>query len=683
MLKKLSTDKIYIILLIAFSAGLFALTVRMNYFRYTNFDFGKFDLGNMTQMVWNTLNGRFMYLTDYFGTNLPRWAMSHVDPILVLFVPIFALFPHPLTLVFSQLFLVIFSSLIIYKIGRLELKTHFGAFLIGVAFLFYPAIGFLIAWTGFHGVTAVIPFFLLAFYQLEKMYKKDIFDKKGLVLFWIFLILMMMGKEELSTVVFMYGIFIFFMRNQKKLGIIVSAVGLLYFLITFFVIIPYYSKYRIEGYKKFTQELQLDTSLSKNVIKPNYFLSRYSGFGNSYSEVILNMALNPKKVVKVIFSGDRRDNFRMTLAPMAFTSVLNPYILALTLPEFIINYSTTEGGIGTSEIYNHRISMIIPILFLSSIFGISIFSSFFRKKEALVSLILCVLVLSSNVYTSLKYENPVYLWLIQSVKKRIAFAKVDNAIASKKDMKIGEVVRLSKLETKDRECANKIVNLIPKTASVSGPDYLGAHLAKRETYAIFPALYTSADYVIVDIFSQKIFRILDLDISIVRDVVGDVIKNENYELTNACGNLFVFKKVGPHGKTKLLPFQEKFVYPEKFSYLIMQSIYVVDYSLPKTFTRNNSSDVKFSYVRRGGDNLGDYFLFMSFVNEDTGEIYQVANLPSFGLAQMRDWKEDNYYLEDLQIVLPEYLIKGQYKVFVGMSNNVKTRSLYLGEVNVL
>ena len=683
MLKKLSTDKIYVILLTVFSLGLFALTVRMNYFRYTNFDYGKFDLGNMTQMVWNTLNGRFLYLTDYFGTNLPRWAMSHVDPILLFFVPIFAIFPHPLTLVFSQLFLVIFSSLIIYKIGRLELKTGLGAFLIGLAYLFYPSIGFLIAWTGFHGVTVVIPFFLLAFYQLEKMYRKGIFSTKDLVLFWIFLVLTMMGKEELSSIVFMYGIFIFFMRGQKKLGITVSAVGILWFIITFFVIIPHYSSYRIEGYKKFTQELQLDTSLSRDVIKPNYFLSRYSGFGNSYSEVILNMVLNPKKVIRVIFSGDRRDNFRMTFAPMAFTSVLNPYILALSLPEFIINYSTTEGGIGTSEIYNHRISIIIPILFISSIFGISIFSSFFKKKDVLVSLILCALVLSSNIYTSLKYENPVYLWLIQSVKKRVAFAKIDNDISSKKDLKVGEVVRLTKLETKDRECANKIIDLIPEKASVSGPDYLGAHLAKRETYAIFPALYTSADYVIVDIFSQKIFRILDLDISIVRDVVGDVIKNENYELSNACGNLFVFKKVGIHGKTKLLPFQEKFVYPEKSSYLIMQSIYVVDYSLPEIFTRNVSQDVKFSYIRRAGDDLGDYFLFMSFVNEDTGEIYQVANLPSFGLAQMRDWKEDHYYLEDLQIVLPEYLVKGKYKTFVGMSNNVKTRSLYLGEVNVL
>ena len=95
--------KFYPFVILSFFVMLFFLVnVRMNLFSYNNFDMGKFDLGNMAQMLWNTMHGRFMYLTDYFGTNLPRWSMSHVDPILLLFLPIFALFQHPLTLVFSQ-----------------------------------------------------------------------------------------------------------------------------------------------------------------------------------------------------------------------------------------------------------------------------------------------------------------------------------------------------------------------------------------------------------------------------------------------------------------------------------------------------------------------------------------------------------------------------------------------------
>jgi len=170
-LYRLFIKHINLLILIGLIGINFLVASRINVFRYHNFDFGKFDLGNMTQMVWNTLNGRFLYLTDYFGTNLPRWAMSHVDPILLLFVPIFALYQHPLTLVFSQLVLVLFSALIIYKIALLELESKWTASLIGMSYLFYPALGYINAVTGFHGVSVVIPFFLLSFYFFEKMHK--------------------------------------------------------------------------------------------------------------------------------------------------------------------------------------------------------------------------------------------------------------------------------------------------------------------------------------------------------------------------------------------------------------------------------------------------------------------------------------------------------------------------------
>ena len=114
----------YFLLLIFISLIFLVVNIRINYFKYNNFDYGKFDLGNMTQMVWNASQGRGLYLTDYFGTNLPRWAMSHVDPILYVFVPIFILFPSPLALVYSQLVLVIFSCLLIFKITQVHLKSE-------------------------------------------------------------------------------------------------------------------------------------------------------------------------------------------------------------------------------------------------------------------------------------------------------------------------------------------------------------------------------------------------------------------------------------------------------------------------------------------------------------------------------------------------------------------------------
>src|SRR3989304_4612412 len=108
--------------LIIFSFGILAVSARIAYSRYQNFESGKFDLGNMAQMVWNTSHGRFMYLTDYFGTNMPRWGMSHVDPFLIIFVPIMSVVKSPLVLVFAQLAFVIGTALILYKLAELELE---------------------------------------------------------------------------------------------------------------------------------------------------------------------------------------------------------------------------------------------------------------------------------------------------------------------------------------------------------------------------------------------------------------------------------------------------------------------------------------------------------------------------------------------------------------------------------
>ncbi|MFZ5424757.1 MAG: DUF2079 domain-containing protein [Patescibacteria group bacterium] len=689
-LLKLSNKYIPFLAVFVYSVGIFFIALRINIFRYNNFDYGKFDLGNMTQMVWNTMNGRFMMLTDLFGTNLPRWSMSHVDPILVLFVPIFALFQSPLTLVISQLILVIFSSLLIYLIANIELKSKWAGAVLGISFLFYPAVGFIIAWTGFHGISAAIPFFLGSFYILEKMCKEENFSSRMLALFWILTIIAMSGKEEVSLFYFVLGLFVWFIRKKKKFGLLLSGLGIFWFCMTFFVIIPHYAQQRIDGYNEFAKSLDLVDANTTDVVNDNFFLSRYEAFGSSYSEIAVNMVKSPDEVVRVIFSGDKSENFSMTFAPMLFLPFLYLPLFAVALPELFINYSTTAGGIGTSEIYNHRISLIIPVLFIAAIYAIGLLSRVFGKNQVRRKIIILALslgVLVGNVQTSFAYENPIYLWLTQAVQKRVpalfgslVFAKSDEILA-KETLNIGDIVKLSPVEVKDRECALQIVNSIPEDASVSGPDYLGAHLSMRETYAIFPALYKEADYVIVDVFAEKISRILEVDKSLVRNVVSDMITSGRYKLTAACGNLYVFE----HKKTEvleLLPLQDDFDYTEEVNFEMLNTLAVVDYSIPEEIIREEPTHAQFVYIKRGSDSLDGYVFFTTFVNEDTGDLYQFANIPSYSLEQPADWEEERYYVEDVDLVLPKYLKPGTYKVFVGMSNRIRTRSVYLGNTEL-
>lgn len=690
--------------LIAVGLIFLAINIRINVFKYNNFDYGKFDLGNMTQMVWNVSRGNGLWLTDYFGTNLPRWAMSHVDPILYLFVPIFMVFQSPLTLVISQLTLVVFSSILVFLIARLHFKNDLISFLLGFAFLFNPSIGYLTATSGFHGVTAAIPFFLGAFYIFEHMHQKDKFNTKNLTIFAILCVITMSGKEQIPLYTFMFGIFIILFRNKKadslkellktkpgKIGLSLSIVSLVWFITAFFIIIPANAHYRIEGYERFVQNIQLNDSRARDVALPNYFLNRYAEFGDSYLEILFNMILNPRRSVSVFFAGDKVENFTRTFEPWAFLPFAFPGVLMMAVPDLIINFMTTAGGIGTAEITNHRISMIIPVLAVATVLAIKYLVSFFvsEKNKKTSAVFLSSVVVLFALYTSNYYNSPVYLWIKDALKTKVisqVFAKQDVNLV-KQDLEVGDVVKLSELENKDIECAHNVVKMIPDGASVSGPDSLGGHLSMRETYAIFPALYNEADYTIVDVFSRKIVTILDVEASLTADIIENLIKNPKYKMELGCGNFFVFKNVGSYEKEALLPIQERFEYDGKFKYEFFQGVEVVDFEIPSALKRGEDAKLDIVYFRSGSGSkedtdLNDYTLFTSFVNEDTGEIYQLANLPSFALRSPGGWVKNRYYLEEIDMVIPNFIEPGNYHVFVGMGNKIRTRSMYLATVEV-
>ena len=684
-------DKYYLILAV-FCVIVFGSMVKINLFRYNNFDMGKFDLGNMTQMAWYTLKGKFMYLTDYFGSNVPRWSMSHVDPILVLFIPLFYFFPEPLTLVFAQNFLIIAASILIFEIAKIRLKNNFVALMISLSYLSYPALGFLLSWTGYHGVSPAIFFFLLFFFLIEK-YKSESRTLKFKELFFLTLTLVitLAGKEQISLYFVVLGIYLFFTTSYKKYSVFISMFSLAWFIVCFFIVIPHYASYRIDSFEKFVTELNLNKADVPNVYSSNYFLSRYSEFGNSMGEIIKNMLLNPVKTASIFISGDKLDNLFLTFGPLMYLPFVHPATLVIAFPDLLINYSTSQGGIGTSEIYNHRISMIIPVLFISIIASLSFikrFLSYFWKdtyvKASLYFIAAALFV--TNLYFSnyVGEKNPIFSWIVEAVNKRV-FAKSDTQVINK-NLKIGDVTRLTPLDENDRECVRRIIDDIPPIVSVSGPDFIGSHLAQRETYSIFPAGKSTSDYIVIDIYSKKLLRILELDYSLGKDFISDVFASKNYKLDFVCGNLMVLKKDSSANKSnearELLPVQRFGSYQEKVNYEIYNKLTVVDFDFSRTIQANSPMDLKYVYQMKSSKNLDGFVLFTSLVNKNSGEIFQVVNYPTFVFSDISNFRQDKFYEEKFKIIIPSYLEKGTYMVFVGMDNKINTRSVYLGDTEL-
>ena len=97
----------------AYAAALAALSV----LRHRSFETGRFDLGNMVQAVWSTAHGHLLQVTNLRGEQVSRLA-AHVDPILVLFAPLWRIWPSPSLLLVTQAVVVALGALPLFWLAR-------------------------------------------------------------------------------------------------------------------------------------------------------------------------------------------------------------------------------------------------------------------------------------------------------------------------------------------------------------------------------------------------------------------------------------------------------------------------------------------------------------------------------------------------------------------------------------
>ena len=115
---------------------------------------------------------------------------------------------------------------------------------------------------------------------------------------------------------------------------------------------------------------------------------------------------------------------------------------------------------------------------------------------------------------------------------------------------------------------------------------------------------------------------------------------------------------------------------------MLNLIQVVDFEIPKNVKRETLNEGRLVYKKIENDGMDNFLFYMTFINKKTEKIFQVANLPSFAFLGPSDWTKNLYYVEDIDIALPSYMEPGEYSLFVSLSNKIKMRSLYLGDVVV-
>src|SRR5438067_9370349 len=244
--------------------------------RYDTFKATAFDLGNMDQVIWNTIHGRWFQFTnqatDYYGP--PTRLAVHFEPIILPLSLLYLFYADPRILLVFQTLVLVSGALPVFLLTRKYLpQWPILAALMAAAYLLSPALLGLNIFD-FHPVSLATPLLLYAILALE--YRRYV---------WFIIACILAGacKEDIPLALAMLGILLIWKYKLRRLGLVLFFGGLLWSILAFAVIIPHF----YPG------------------AQSNNFWYRYESLGNSPGAAIANLFLHPWLFFATFITMDR------------------------------------------------------------------------------------------------------------------------------------------------------------------------------------------------------------------------------------------------------------------------------------------------------------------------------------------------------------------------------------------
>ncbi|OKH25901.1 hypothetical protein NIES1031_13055 [Chroogloeocystis siderophila 5.2 s.c.1] len=229
-------------LLIRVAIAFFVLNLVLGLHRYYSF-YATFDQGIFNQVFWNNLHGRFFQssLSSSLSTNVVHSGEipevyyhrlgQHFTPALLLWLPIYALFPSPATLTVLQVSFVTAAGLVLYALARHYIAPPIAAMITASFYAANAVLG--PTQSNFHDISQ-IPLFV--FGLLLAM------EKRWWWLFWLLAVLTLAVREDSGIVLFGVGFYLIASRRYPRVGLAVCALGCGYILVLTNAIMPLFSQ---------------------------------------------------------------------------------------------------------------------------------------------------------------------------------------------------------------------------------------------------------------------------------------------------------------------------------------------------------------------------------------------------------------------------------------------------------
>lgn len=436
------------------------------------------DLGILDQAIWTMTQGQLFHQTIcntlgdtncYSPEGIFRFAI-HFEPILFLVSLLYLVVPNPKTLLVLQTLVVAAGAFPAFWLARLRLRNEWAAVAIAVLYLLYPAQQNAVIFD-FHAVTFTASLLLFTLYFM--------YTRRTVWLF-VFAILAMACKEEIPAIVALFGLWSIIFQRRWRSGLALVVLSLAWIGLAFLM----FHLYSPTG-------------------RP-LLASRFAALGNGPVQIALTVLLHPGTILhNYVLEHDHFLYIRGLFSPAGYVPLLAPWIWILLLPLLAINLLSSNPQMYTG-FYQYNAEMV-PVLIFATVEGIVLILCLTEAVLAHLS----ARKVQASLGSDTALPDRVRPWSLLRVTHMGLLAVLAGYI-------IFNVVRVDYLRgnmpfspgfqwpqvTSHDLLAQRFIDMIPPTASVSAQSSLVPHVSHRSSIYLFPYNDNHVDYVFLDVTSE-------------------------------------------------------------------------------------------------------------------------------------------------------------------------------------
>jgi len=420
----------------------FILTLIVSLSYYWGYMSSITDLGTFDQAVWGTLQGHF-FLNTHNIFNVPiNYLGIHFRPILLIFLPFYAILPKPEWMILSQSLALSLTVWPIYLLAKQVSKSETAAFFWALAYMVNPFVISVAPWV-FRPESLAVPFIALALLSIEKA------NFRLLLLSCFFVVLC---KEHFGIMVIGFG-FLWGIRNRRwKQGILLVLFGAIYTILVLGVVMPALSP---TG-----EHVMLGKGLGQ--------VSRYSWLGGSLKEVFQTLLFHPIFVIKTAML--KMGGGKYLLLLLIFFLGLPLAALEFFLPGLadLMANMLSANPMPRSIIAYHTVCLV-PVITVAAVYGTERVSHWNKKfsSRKLAGFVLIMCFVGGYCLAPLPLPGALNFW------------------------KPAHLINLPDPIVK------KIRSVVGQEASVSAQANIGSHFSQRRKIYLYPNKVGEVDAIIL------------------------------------------------------------------------------------------------------------------------------------------------------------------------------------------